>query len=72
MQWIHAGELARRHCEDHDLPKGTTPWSGLIGFRGVLAHSTESEVDFARVREFSQRDVRDYQRDVAEALGESG
>lgn len=67
-QWIHAGELARRHCGEHNIPAGTAPWSGLLGFRAVLAHSTEDEVDFALVHRFSQVDVVDYHSAVIAAV----
>lgn len=68
MQWIHVGELARRHCEDLGLPKGLPPWSGLIGFRGALAHSLEDEIDFERVRVFCGDDLRSYRETVTEII----
>lgn len=71
MQWIHAGELARRHCEQQGITHGTAPWSGLIGFRAVLAHSTEDEVDYALVHRFSQVDVLEYRQAVLAAVGEA-
>jgi hypothetical protein len=71
LQWIHAGELARRHCEENGISKGVPPWDGLIGFRGVLAHSTEDEVDYALVRLFSRADVREYWTAVEHALNDA-
>lgn len=71
MQWIHVGEMARRHCEEHSIPQGTAPWSGLIGFRAVLAHSTEDEVDFSLVHRFSRVDVVEYRQAVLAAVGEA-
>lgn len=65
LQWIQVGELARRHCEDLELPKGLPPWSGLIGFRGVLAHSLEDEIDFERVRVFCGDDLRSYRETIS-------
>lgn len=64
MQWIQVGELARRHCDRAEIPQGTPPWSGLIGFRAVLAHSTEDEIDYELVHQFSKVDVVAYRRDV--------
>ena len=66
LQWIHAGELARRHCKEQQLPKGIAPWSSLIGFRVSLAHSVEEEIDYARVREFSLDDLREYRSMIVE------
>lgn len=58
------GELARRHCDRAGIPQGTPPWSGLIGFRAVLAHSTEDEIDCDLVHRFSTGDVVTYRREV--------
>lgn len=42
--WIYAGNLAERHCREHDIHDGVEPWSELIGARHVYAHYTPDHI----------------------------
>lgn len=42
--WIYAGNLAERHCREHEIEDGLEPWSELIGARNVYAHYTPDQI----------------------------
>lgn len=55
--WIHAGNLASRHCDEAELPHGVEPWSELIGLRNVYAHQLPNQIVAERVWHDAHDDI---------------
>ena len=47
--WITAGNLAEAYRIERDIAAGVEPWSGLAGYRHLLAHALPGDLSSDRV-----------------------